>query len=80
MKILIADDGLDSRRLLERTLVALGHEVVAVGDGLAAVPALLEPGGPRIAILDWMMPGATGLEVCRLSSASRPIPTSTSCC
>jgi len=66
MKILIADDDLVSRRLLERTLVALGHEVVAVGDGLEALSALLRPDGPRIAILDWMMPGATGLEVCRL--------------
>jgi diguanylate cyclase (GGDEF)-like protein len=66
MTILIADDDLVSRRLLERTLVALGHEVVAVGDGLAATTALLKPDGPRIAILDWMMPGATGLEVCRL--------------
>jgi diguanylate cyclase (GGDEF)-like protein len=66
MKMLIADDDLVSRRLLERTLVALGHEVVSVGDGLAAVTALLAPDGPRIAILDWMMPGATGLEVCRL--------------
>jgi diguanylate cyclase (GGDEF)-like protein len=66
MRILIADDDLLSRRLLERTLVALGHEVMAVGDGLAAVAALLRPDGPRIAILDWMMPGATGLEVCRL--------------
>lgn len=66
MKILIADDDLVSRRHLEQTLVALGHEVVAVEDGLAALAALLKPDGPRIAILDWMMPGATGLEVCRL--------------
>jgi diguanylate cyclase (GGDEF)-like protein len=73
MKILIADDDLVSRRLLERTLIALGHEVVAVGDGIAAVAALLRPDGPRIAILDWMMPGATGLEVCRLVR-QRPAP------
>lgn len=73
MKILIADDDLVSRLLLERTLVALGHDVTAVGDGLAAVTALLKPDGPRIAILDWMMPGATGLEVCRLVR-HRPAP------
>ncbi len=73
MKILIADDDLVSRRLLERTLVGLGHEVTAVGDGLAAVAALLAPDGPRLAILDWMMPGATGLEVCQLIR-QRPAP------
>ncbi|MHB8799575.1 MAG: GGDEF domain-containing response regulator [Thermoanaerobaculia bacterium] len=66
MRILIADDDLVSRRLLERTLAALGHEVTAVGDGLSAMAALLCPDGPKVAILDWMMPGATGLEVCRV--------------
>ena len=73
MRILIADDDLVSRRLLERTLVSQGHEVTAVGDGLAAIAALLAPDGPRLAILDWMMPGATGLEVCRQVRA-RPAP------
>ena len=65
MRILIADDEMISRRLLEATLVRLGHEVVAVGDGTAAIQALMAPDGPRLAILDWMMPGADGLAVCR---------------
>ena len=65
MKILIAEDDAVSRRLLERTLVRLGHEVVAVGDGSEAVQMLLAPDAPRVAILDWMMPGADGLAVCR---------------
>jgi two-component system cell cycle response regulator len=65
MKILIADDDPVSRRRLERALAALGHQVVAVADGLAANAELLNPDGPRLAILDWMMPGADGLEVCR---------------
>jgi diguanylate cyclase (GGDEF)-like protein len=73
MRILIADDDLVSRRLLERTLVALGHEVTAVGDGLAAAAALLLPDGPRLAILDWMMPGSSGLDVCRVVR-QRPEP------
>jgi diguanylate cyclase (GGDEF)-like protein len=64
VRILIADDDAVSRRLLEGTLVRLGHEVVAVADGTAAISALLEPDGPRLAILDWMMPGADGLAVC----------------
>ncbi len=65
MRILIADDDRISRRLLERTLQGLGHEVVAVADGSAALATLLQPGGPTIAILDWEMPGVDGLGVCR---------------
>jgi diguanylate cyclase (GGDEF)-like protein len=65
MRILIADDDPISRRLLESTLRKLGHEVVAVSDGTEAIAALLQPDAPRLAILDWMMPGADGLAVCR---------------
>ena len=65
MKILIADDDPVSRRLLEATLLRMGHEVVAVSDGLEAVDLMLSAGGPRLAILDWMMPKADGLTVCR---------------
>jgi diguanylate cyclase (GGDEF)-like protein len=65
MRILVADDTAISRRLLEGTLTRLGHEVITVEDGLQAIDALLAADGPRIAILDWMMPGADGLEVCR---------------
>ena len=65
MKILIADDNAVSRRLLEASLTRLGHEIVTVENGTDAVIALLAPNGPRLAILDWMMPGLNGLEVCR---------------
>jgi two-component system, cell cycle response regulator len=65
MRILIADDEPISRKLLHATLERLGHEVVAVADGSAAIEALLAPDAPRLAILDWMMPGMNGLEVCR---------------
>lgn len=65
MRILIADDDAVSRRLLERTLQRLGHEVLAVSDGPQAVSALLHPQGPRMAIIDWMMPSADGPTVCR---------------
>ena len=65
MKILIADDEPVSRRLLEGTLKKLGHGVLAVEDGTQAAATLLEADGPRLAILDWMMPGCDGLAVCR---------------
>jgi two-component system cell cycle response regulator len=65
MKVLIADDELVSRRLLQSMLVRLGYEVVVASDGVEAQSILLAPDGPRLAILDWMMPGADGLDVCR---------------
>ena len=64
MKILIGDAETVSRRLLEGTLMRLGHEVTAVVDGRAAIDALLSPDGPRLAILDWSMPNADGPAVC----------------
>jgi diguanylate cyclase (GGDEF)-like protein len=65
VRILIADDDPVSRRLLEATLVRLGHEVEAVPDGLEAIEAFRSADSPRLAILDWIMPGADGLAVCR---------------
>lgn len=51
--------------MLEATLQRLGHDVVTVEDGTAALTVLLRDDGPRMAILDWVMPGADGLDVCR---------------
>jgi diguanylate cyclase (GGDEF)-like protein len=65
VKILIADDEAVSRRLLKGTLNRRGHEVVEAGDGTTAIELLLGDDGPRLAILDWMMPGEDGLAVCR---------------
>jgi two-component system, cell cycle response regulator len=66
MKILIADDSLLSRRLLEDTLGKWGYEVVAARDGSQAREILSGPDSPPLAILDWMMPGHTGPELCDL--------------
>jgi diguanylate cyclase (GGDEF)-like protein len=65
MRILIADDDALSRRILEATLLRLGHEVLAVVDGREAEASLRLADAPPMAILDWMMPGADGLTVCR---------------
>jgi two-component system cell cycle response regulator len=64
LKILIADDDTISRRLLEKTLEREGYEVVAVDNGRAALEQLSLPDGPRLALLDWMMPGMNGPGVC----------------
>jgi DNA-binding response OmpR family regulator len=64
-KILIADDDKLSRRLLQTALEKTGYEVVAVEDGVTAARMLSQVGGPRLALLDWMMPGVDGLGVIR---------------
>jgi sigma-B regulation protein RsbU (phosphoserine phosphatase) len=65
MKILIADDEPVSRRLLQLTLIKWGYEVMAVNDGREAWQALQQAEPPALAILDWIMPGLDGIEVCR---------------
>ena len=64
MKILVADDDPVNRRLLEILLSKWGFDVMVASDGNEAWCALQNPAHPRIAILDWMMPGMDGVEVC----------------
>jgi CheY-like chemotaxis protein len=76
MKVLIADDDPLSRRLLQATLESWGYDVVVAVDGLDAWEALAGPKGPRLAILDWVMPGLHGVEVCqrlRQQPTSEPV-------
>jgi DNA-binding response OmpR family regulator len=75
MRVLIAEDDPVSRHLLGATLARWGHEVVAATDGLEAWGALQAADAPALAILDWMMPGMDGVEVCRRARAA-PGPTS----
>jgi len=71
MKVLIAEDELTSRRLLEHTLTKWGYEVVSVRDGYQAWDVLQSEDAPKLAILDWMMPGLNGVDVCRKVRALR---------
>ncbi len=74
MKILIAEDDEISRRILQVTLAAAGHEVIVTQNGAAAWAILEKDASPKLAILDWMMPEVDGLEVCR---RARQQPTAT---
>lgn len=65
MRILIAEDDSVSRRLLELTLVKWGYDIVSAVDGLQAWAELQKENAPHLAILDWMMPGLDGIDVCR---------------
>lgn len=64
MKILVADDDAVSRMIMERMLRQIGYEVTAAENGRDAVEKLLENDGPRLALLDWMMPELDGPQVC----------------
>jgi len=63
--VLIAEDEPASRRLLEGILRRWGHDVVVTADGDEAWAALQRPGAPSVAILDWVMPGLAGVDICR---------------
>jgi DNA-binding response OmpR family regulator len=65
VRILIAEDDAVSRRLLETALSKWGYEPIVTTDGLQALEILVQPGAPSLAVLDWMMPGMDGAEVCR---------------
>jgi DNA-binding response OmpR family regulator len=65
MRILIAEDDPAYRKLLKEVLVKWGYDVVVARDGNEAWEALLTKDAPQLAILDWMMPGMEGVEVCR---------------
>ena len=62
-RVLVADDDADIRELVMFKLEQDGHEVVAVGDGGAALAALQDARRPDLLLLDVMMPRRTGLEV-----------------
>jgi DNA-binding response OmpR family regulator len=73
MKILIADDDAMFRTMLQTMAGKWGHEAIIARNGVDAWEELRAPDGPRVAILDWVMPEVDGLEVCRrVRSGSLP--------
>jgi DNA-binding response OmpR family regulator len=74
--MLIAEDDAVSRHVLQSVLTSWGYEVVVAKDGEEAWQALQAEDHPFLAILDWMMPGLDGPEICRkcrTELASKPI-------
>jgi DNA-binding response OmpR family regulator len=64
MKVLVVEDDVDIQDLVIALLSRVGHEVIAEDNGDAGLAAALSQ-GPDLVILDWMMPGLSGVEVCR---------------
>ncbi|HEY1986046.1 MAG TPA: diguanylate cyclase [Terracidiphilus sp.] len=65
MKILVADDDAVSRLLMQRTLQKFGYEVVLAENGRVAAEILTGADGPRLALIDWMMPVLDGPGLCK---------------
>jgi len=63
--VLIAEDDPLFRRILERWFQQWDYRVTAVENGLDAWEVLQREDAPQLAILDWMMPGMDGIELCR---------------
>ncbi len=64
MRVLVAEDDRVSRRMLVALLERWGYTPVAVDEGEAALAAMRAPLAPRMALLDWIMPGLSGPEIC----------------
>jgi DNA-binding response OmpR family regulator len=65
MRILVAEDDATARMAIETLLTSWGYRAMSVVNGADAWEVLQGPDPPRLAILDWLMPGLDGLEVCR---------------
>ncbi len=65
MKILIAEDNAFSRTLLKKTLTKAGYDVLTAENGDTAWELLQQAEPPKLALIDWMMPGLSGIELCR---------------
>lgn len=70
-QILLAEDHEASRHMLQLYLRGQGFGVISTDNGDEAWEVLSDPGAPRIALLDWTMPGMDGPEICRRVRSSR---------
>ena len=75
MRVLVADDDLMSSTILEDHLRDWGYEPIMVTNGREALQVLKGSDTPHLAILDWMMPYLSGLELCQaVRDLKKPIP------
>jgi sigma-B regulation protein RsbU (phosphoserine phosphatase) len=74
VRILVAEDDPITQRLLQSTLARLGWDVITAPDGLEAwrlLETLEGKDAPELVLLDWMMPGLDGIEICRKLRTTR---------
>ena len=70
--IYIADDNNTDRLILEFALQKLGYSVVAFSGGEEALAAIRNTNAPVVVLLDWMMPGMNGIDICKVLAANAP--------
>ena len=63
--VLVVEDDPVYRHAVQHLLAGKGYEVASVTDGWQGVAKACAPEAPRILILDWMLPGLDGPEICR---------------
>src|SRR5258705_6872831 len=72
--VLVAEDDAVTRRILEVRLRNWNYEVVAVNTGFQAWEVIQADDAPELLLLDWMMPGIDGIELCRRTRAmNKPV-------
>jgi two-component system cell cycle response regulator len=74
LRVLVADDNPVFRCMLRSMLGKWGYEAVEASDGVKACSLLESADAPRLAIMDWMMPGIDGVEICRRVRAAAREP------
>ena len=70
-RVLIADDDRISRHRLRAMLSKQGYEVTCAEDGEEARHILAQDNAPQLVLVDWMMPGMSGIELCHLVRQQR---------
>lgn len=63
--VLVVDDSRVQRLILKNCLLDRGFEPIVIENGEEALVALEAPDAPRLVVLDWELPGMSGIEVCR---------------
>jgi CheY-like chemotaxis protein len=74
LKVLAAEDNPVFQSMLRAMLTKWGYDSVIARDGLEAWDILQSDNAPRLAILDWMMPGIDGIEICQRTRAAAREP------
>lgn len=64
-QVLLAEDDAVVRLLLRHWLTSWGYDVLQAADGAEAWKILEQENPPKLIVLDWMMPGLDGIELCR---------------
>jgi len=65
MRLLVADDDILTHKIIRALLTQWGYRIVTACDGNEAWDILKSDNCPKLVLLDWMMPGMDGAEICR---------------